>query len=72
MYYLAITRDKAQKQTLADEAMRTLRAAVAAGYRDGPRMAQDPYLIPLHERADFQQLVGELLDRAFPADPFAR
>ena len=47
-------------------------AAVSAGYADGNGISRDADLIPLHYRDDFHRLVAELLDRAFPADPFAR
>jgi tetratricopeptide (TPR) repeat protein len=70
-YYRPLTSDDAQKRALAQEATQTLRRAVAAGFRDGLLMARDPYLIPLHDRAEFQHLVAELLDRFFPAEPFA-
>jgi hypothetical protein len=55
----------------ADEAFAALRAAVAAGWRDGLIMARDPDLTPLRDRDDFRRLVVELLDRAMPAYPFA-
>ena len=55
----------------ADEAVATLRAAVAAGWSDGVIMARDPDLTPLRDRDDFRGLVLGLLDRAMPADPFA-
>jgi serine/threonine-protein kinase len=60
-----------RRQALADEAMATLHAAVAAGYANGAWMSRDADLLPLHGRADFRRLVLELMDRALPADPFA-
>jgi hypothetical protein len=64
--------DASHKQSLADEAMVTLRAAVAAGYSNGARMSRDHDLVPLRSRDDFRRLVAELFDRGFPTDPFAR
>jgi tetratricopeptide (TPR) repeat protein len=52
---------------LADEAMRVLRQAVQAGFREGARALLDKDLAPLRDRADFQMLI---LDMAFPPDPF--
>jgi hypothetical protein len=49
--------------------MAILRRAIDAGFRDAPRLASDPELIPLRSRADFQTL---RMDIEFPADPFAR
>jgi serine/threonine-protein kinase len=56
----------------ADEAMATLRAAVAAGYADGAKLSRDTDLAPLRGRDDFRRLVLEVMDRAMPADPFRR
>jgi eukaryotic-like serine/threonine-protein kinase len=61
-----------RKRALADQAMATLRAAVAAGYKDGVWMSRDTDLVALHDRDDFLRLVAELFDRSFPNDPFAR
>jgi hypothetical protein len=52
--------------------MVTLRAAVAVGYADGPHMAGDADLTPLRGRDDFRRLALDLMDRAMPAEPFAR
>jgi tetratricopeptide (TPR) repeat protein len=60
-----------RKQSLSDEAMATLNAAVAAGYSDGAWMSRDTDLIPLRDRDDFRRLVLGLMDRAMPADSFA-
>jgi tetratricopeptide (TPR) repeat protein len=58
----------------ADKAMAWLSKAVAAGY-DTPQqvahMTQDPDLDSLRDRDDFRRLMAELMDRGFPADPFA-
>ena len=48
--------------------------AVAAGYHTSQNLAHmiyDPDLNALRARADFRRLLAELLDRGFPADPFA-
>jgi tetratricopeptide (TPR) repeat protein len=62
--------DTPHKQSLADEAMATLRAAVAAGFSEGAWMSRDADLVPLRGRDDFRRLVLGLMDRAMPADPF--
>jgi serine/threonine-protein kinase len=64
--------DPAEARGYADEAMETLRSAVAAGYANGARMSQDADLVPLRGRDDFRRLVLGLMDRSMPADPFAR
>jgi serine/threonine-protein kinase len=53
----------------ADEAMASLRRAVASGWRNAAWMQIDPDLAPIRSRPDFRLLV---LDLAFPADPFDR
>jgi serine/threonine-protein kinase len=55
----------------AELAMEALRESVAAGFSDGPGLASDPGFAPLSTRDDFRRLVLDLLDRAFPAHPFA-
>ena len=64
-----------QADAEADIAMSWLAKAVAAGY-DTPQhlahMTRDHDLDALHNRADFRRLLGELFDRGFPKDPFAR
>jgi eukaryotic-like serine/threonine-protein kinase len=65
-------RDVAQRQSLTAEAIDTLRAAVAIGWRNAPYTSRDPDLAPLRGNAEFRRLVAGLFDRAFPADPFAR
>jgi tetratricopeptide (TPR) repeat protein len=52
----------------ADNAMKTLQLAVAAGWRDAAWAAVDPDLAPIRSRPDFQLFVCDL---GFPADPFA-
>jgi serine/threonine-protein kinase len=61
-----------EKESLASEAMDALRAAVKAGWSNARRTADDLNLSPLRDRADFQQILADLYDRAFPKDPFAR
>ena len=65
-----------QADAEADIAMSWLAKAVAAGF-DAPQhlahMTRDHDLDALREPgADFRRLLGELLDRGFPKDPFAR
>ena len=57
---------------LADDAVRTLRQAIAAGWDDAALSCRDSDLDPLRGRDDFRRLLAELLDRGFPADPFVR
>ena len=52
-----------------DEAMETLRRAIAAGLQGLDRLRRDTNLDPLRSRADFQMLT---MDLAFPADPFSQ
>jgi serine/threonine-protein kinase len=59
----------AEVDRLGEEAVATLRRAVAAGLRDVAFMRKDPDLDPLRSRPDFQML---LLDLAFPAQVFSR
>ena len=60
------------RRILADDAVRTLRQAIAAGWDDAALSYRDPDLDPLRSRDDFRRLLAELLDRGFPADPFVR
>jgi hypothetical protein len=64
--------DPSDASRYADEAFAMLKRAVAAGWAGAAHTATDPDLAPLRERDDFRQLLGELFDRIFPADPFAR
>ncbi len=61
-----------EQPALAAEAVQTLRAAVAVGWRDARYTARDPDLIPLREHDDFRRVLAELFDRGFPPNPFAR
>jgi eukaryotic-like serine/threonine-protein kinase len=56
----------------ADDAAAILNQAVAAGWGNAAHIANDPDLVPLHDRADFRRLVAILFDRVFPALPFAQ
>jgi tetratricopeptide (TPR) repeat protein len=58
-------------QAAAADAVRALRQAVAAGWKDAGRTSRDKDLVSLRDRDDFRQLLAELYDRGFPADPFA-
>ena len=57
------------RRAAADEAMKSLRRAVAAGNRDAAWMKTDTDLDPLRSRRDFQLI---LMDMELPPDPFAR
>jgi serine/threonine-protein kinase len=61
-----------QAQAFASEAMKTLRAAAAAGWRDAAQTSRDPDLAPLRDRDEFRRLLDELFDGGFPANPFAK
>jgi hypothetical protein len=59
----------------ADRAMEWLKKAVASGYNTPPHlssMMQDSDLDALRNRDEFCHLIDALLDRHFPADPFAK
>jgi serine/threonine protein kinase/tetratricopeptide (TPR) repeat protein len=64
-----------QAEAEANQAMSWLAKAVAAGYhtpQNLAHMSQDPDLDALRARPDFVGLLGELFDRGFPVEPFAR
>lgn len=56
-------------QAERDQAMDTLRRAIAAGYHNGAWMRRDPDLDPRRSRLEFQLL---MMDLAIPAKPFAQ
>jgi eukaryotic-like serine/threonine-protein kinase len=58
----------ADGQAEADQAMKSLRRAVAAGWKDGAHMRVDTDLDPLRNRVDFRAL---MMDLAMPSEPFA-
>jgi hypothetical protein len=49
-----------QQRLYADEALESLRAAVALGYGNGEKLRRDPKLRPLRARDDFKRLVADL------------
>jgi hypothetical protein len=51
---------RAARQQAADEAMKLLREAVAAGYTNPDRYANDPTLASLRTRPDFQTMLQSL------------
>jgi hypothetical protein len=65
----ALDRQNPGSSAAADQAMRRLREAVAAGYRNIEWMRRDTDLDPLRSRLDFQLL---MMDLAMPDDSFAR
>jgi serine/threonine protein kinase/Tfp pilus assembly protein PilF len=69
IYALASSKSAGKKQEYADEAMRMLRRAVQAGYKDAAHMARDKDLEVLHGRGDFKKLLDEMgKAKAKPAD----
>jgi len=64
--------DKKRASAEADRAMDWLKQAVAAGWNDAAKLQTDHELDSLRDREDFERLLGELYDRGFPDDPFAR
>jgi serine/threonine-protein kinase len=66
-----LSRGEAQ-HAMTDEAVKTLREAIAAGWADARKLGRAPDLAPLRDHADFRRLLAGLFDRDFPVDPFAR
>jgi hypothetical protein len=64
-----IPTDQADK--LADRAMSLLSQALTRGYTTSEGLEGDVALDALRARPDFPALFKVLLDRGFPADPFA-
>jgi tetratricopeptide (TPR) repeat protein len=64
--------DRLQKQSLGNDAIDALRAAVAAGWSNGASMSREADFAPLGDRDDFRRLVDETMDRAMPVDAFSR
>ncbi len=56
---------------VANEVMEILSRAVELGWSDGSRLAGDPRLAPLQNRADLEALANELMDQSFPGNVFA-
>jgi serine/threonine-protein kinase len=59
------------RKELADETIEVLSKAVAAGFADPSRLVSDPSFDPLRPCDDFRAILMAIMDRAFPADPFA-
>ena len=59
----------AEGQAEADQAMKSLRRAVAAGWKDRAQMRADTDLDPVRNRPDFRAL---MMDLVFPTKPFAQ
>ena len=49
-----------------------LERSVKAGFRDFPRLINDPAFEAFRERDDFQRLVVHVMDVAFPLDALGR
>jgi tetratricopeptide (TPR) repeat protein len=52
--------DPSERPKAIDEAMETLRRAVASGYKSLAIIREDPDLKSLRERSDFKELIGSL------------
>jgi tetratricopeptide (TPR) repeat protein len=52
--------DVAQQRLYGDEALESLRAAVALGFRDADQLRRDSKLDPLRSRDDFKKLLADL------------
>ncbi len=61
-----------KRREFSDEAMKTLRRSVDAGFREVKRVKEDADLDPLRSRSDFQPLILLIMDSIFPANPFVR
>jgi serine/threonine-protein kinase len=55
-----------QRRRYADEAMAALRQAVAKGYKQVEHIKNNPDLVPLRPRPDFQALLAEIETKAKP------
>jgi serine/threonine-protein kinase len=58
-----VTDEPAEKRRYAAKAIDALHAAVAAGFKDGVGLTNDPHLAPLRGEADYQALVKDLGQR---------
>jgi serine/threonine-protein kinase len=56
----------------ADEAFGALRRAVELGYSNYARWGENPDIAAVLARSDFRGWYHDLINRAFPSDPFAR
>jgi tetratricopeptide (TPR) repeat protein len=70
-FCVSIAGEASGKKELAGEAVHALREAVRAGWKDAQKIGRDRDWDPLRSREDFRHLLAEMLDRGFPADPFA-
>jgi tetratricopeptide (TPR) repeat protein len=62
--------DKAAAASQAEQAIAWLKRAIAAGWKDGVRLQEEPDLNLLRDRADFQTLLAELnAEQVLPPDP---
>jgi hypothetical protein len=50
----------ADRDKLADLAVKALQEAVTAGFTDGPRLRGDPAFTALRDRADFEAIVSAM------------
>ena len=62
----------AEGQAEASRGLDALRKAVDAGFRDPDRLRAEPDLDPIRSVPDFRILEMRVLDRVFPAGPFAQ
>ncbi len=53
-------------RTYGDQAMQSLRQALAKGYKDAAQIKKDKDLDPLRQREDFRKLLGELEAKSTP------
>jgi hypothetical protein len=60
-------RSAADRAAFNDRAMNALLKSVASGFRDAAHIRNDPDLVSLRHRPEYQLL----LDLSFPANPFS-
>jgi hypothetical protein len=61
--------EEAQRRRYGDEVMEVLRAAIVKGLRDPLSIKTASEFVPLHPRADFQNLVAQLQKTAGISKP---
>src|SRR5262249_27247748 len=59
-----VSEGESEHRRYAALALAELRSAVAAGFRDGRRLAEDPEWEPLRERPEFRDLLRQVQARA--------